>query len=129
MADINETLNNLNKTNDSTGSFDQDDINNNKVMAVLAYLSWLLLIPLLAAKESKFARFHCNQGLVLAIFGTLVPIVCGILDGIPLIGWVFGIISGGVGLVITILSVIGIVNAINGKAKDVPIIGNIRILK
>ena len=43
------------------------DVQENKVMGILAYLSFLVLIPLFAAKESPFARFHTNQGLVLAI--------------------------------------------------------------
>ena len=45
----------------------QSDAQQNKVMGILAYLSWLVIVPLLAAKESPFARYHTNQGLVLAI--------------------------------------------------------------
>ena len=56
MADINEKLNELNNTADTTNEFDPQDIQNNKAMAILAYLSWLVLIPLFAAKDSKFAR-------------------------------------------------------------------------
>ena len=33
-------------------------------MAILAYFGILVLIPILAAKDSKFARFHANQGLL-----------------------------------------------------------------
>lgn len=43
------------------------DAQQNKAMGILAYLSWLVLVPLLAAKNSPFARFHANQGLALAI--------------------------------------------------------------
>ena len=39
------------------------DVQNNKVMAVLAYIGLLVLIPIFAAKDSKFARFHSGQGL------------------------------------------------------------------
>lgn len=45
------------------GKTELQDAQENKGMAVLAYL--IFLIPLLAAKESKFARYHTNQGLVL----------------------------------------------------------------
>ena len=129
MADFNETLNDLNNTKDSTADFDQQDIQNNKAMGILAYISWLVLIPLLAAKDSKFARFHCNQGLVLAIAEIAVWVVCGILSGFPLIGWIFGIIEGLISLVCLIFAVLGIINAANGKAKELPIIGSIKILK
>lgn len=129
MTDINEKLTELNNTNDSTNEFTQEDIECNKVMAVLAYLSWLVIIPLFGAKGSKFARFHCNQGIVLAITELVVVIICGILDGIPVIGWVFGIVEGLMGLVCFIFAMLGIINAANGRAKDLPIVGNIRILK
>lgn len=129
MADFNETLNDLNNTKDSTADFDQQDIQNNKAMGILAYISWLVLIPLLAAKDSKFARFHCNQGLVLAIAEIAVWVVFGILSGFPLIGRIFGIIEGLISLVCLIFAVLGIINAANGKAKELPIIGSIKILK
>ena len=129
MADLNETLNELNNTPDTTAEFAPEDIEKNKVMAILAYLSWLVLIPLLAAKESKFARFHANQGLVLAIAEIILGIALGILEGIPLIGLIFGLVGGLLGLVCLILAILGIVNAANGKAKELPVIGKFRILK
>ena len=49
------------------GAFDSADIEQNKVMAVLAYIGPLVLVPILAAKDSKFAKFHANQGLTLFI--------------------------------------------------------------
>ena len=129
MADLNEKLNALNDTADTTGEFDKQDIEQNKIMALLAYLSWLVLIPLIAAKDSKFARFHCNQGIVLAIAEIIVGIVCGILSIIPYVGWVFTILGSVVGLCAFILSILGIINAVNGKAKELPIVGKFRILK
>ncbi|MEI8042594.1 MAG: DUF4339 domain-containing protein [Verrucomicrobiota bacterium] len=41
---------------------DPADVDKNKIFAVLAYLGILFLVPLLAAKESRFARYHTNQG-------------------------------------------------------------------
>ena len=43
---------------------DPNDVQSNKVMAILAYFGILFLIPLLAAKESAYARYHTNQGRV-----------------------------------------------------------------
>ena len=129
MADLNDKLNELNNTKDTTEEFDKQDIENNKVMAILAYLFWLVLIPLFAAKESKFARYHCNQGLVLAIAELIVLAVCGVLDGLPLIGWIFGIVEGLIELVCVILAFLGIINAANGRAKELPIVGGFKLLK
>lgn len=126
MADLNEMINN---TKDSTAEMDQNDVQNNKVMAILAYLSWLILIPLFAAKDSKFARFHCNQGIVLAIAEIVAWVVFGILSNIPYIGWLFSILNGLVSLVCLILAIIGIINAANGKAKELPFVGGFKILK
>ena len=57
-----ETVKNLGNTADVTGDFDAADIAKNKVLSLFAYIGILFLIPLLAAPNSKFARFHTNQG-------------------------------------------------------------------
>ena len=129
MADFNEKFNEFMNTPDTTEEFDPADIEQNKVMGILAYLSWLVLIPIFAAKDSKFARFHANQGLVLAIAEIVVGIVIGILSGIPFIGWIFSIVGSLFGLCCFIMLCIGIYNAANGKAKELPIVGKFRLLK
>ena len=129
MSDLNEKFNEFNNTADTTAEYDQNDIQKNKGMAVLAYLSWLVLIPIFAAKDSKFARFHANQGLVLAIAEIVCGVVLGILSALPFIGWIFGIVEGLFSLVCLGFTIIGIVNAVNGKAKELPIVGKFKILK
>ncbi len=129
MSDLNEKFNEFNNTADTTAEYDQNDIQKNKGMAVLAYLSWLVLIPIFAAKDSKFARFHANQGLVLAIAEIVCGVALGILSALPFIGWIFGIAEGLLGLVCLGFAIIGIVNAVNGKAKELPIVGKFKILK
>ena len=129
MADFNKKLNDLNDTPDTTAQFDPSDIEQNKLMAVLAYISWLVLIPIFAAKESKFARYHANQGIVLAIAELVAIVALNVLSGLPLIGWLFSIVSSLFGLVCCIMAVIGILNAVNGRAKELPVVGKFRILK
>lgn len=116
-------------TPDYSESFEPKDIEDNKVMALFSYLSWLVLIPIFAAKESKYARFHANQGIILAIIEIAVWVVFGILSNIPAIGWIFVILNSLCSLACTGLAVLGIVNAVRGKAKELPFIGGIRILK
>ena len=127
MADFND-LNNLNATPDYTSSFDPADVQANKVMGVLAYLSWLVLIPLFAARNSPFARFHCNQGIVLALAEVVAGVILGIARRLPLIGWVFRLVGGLASIAWIVLAVIGILNALNGRAKELPLIGGIKIL-
>ncbi len=121
-VDLTQKLAALNNTPDTTAEFDKEDIEKNKVMAILAYLSWLVLIPLFVASNSKFARYHCNQGIVLWLAG----VVASIIGFIPVLGW---IITPILGVVTLILSVLGIINAATGKAKELPFIGKYRIIK
>lgn len=112
---------------------DAKDAQDNKVMAVLAYFGPLVLIPIFAAKDSRFARYHSNQGLVLFIALVAYNILAGILNSILLaISWrlyfLTSIISL-VSIVFTVLAVIGLINALKGEMKPLPVIGNIRILK
>lgn len=98
---------------------DPEDVSSNKLMGVLAYLGILVFIPLLAAKNSKFARFHVNQGLILLIC-SVVSWFVGRLS--PAVAWVLN-------AVIFVLAIIGIVNVVKGVTKKLPLIGNIRIIQ
>ena len=123
----------FNNTADSTAEFDKADIEKNKGMSVLAYFGPLVLIPIFAAKDSKFARYHSNQGLTLLIAAVAYSILYGILSTIIYaISWRLGFIVSIIGLVsilFTVLAIIGIINAVNGRAKELPIIGKYKILK
>lgn len=103
-------------------TMEQADVEAKKAMAILAYI--LFLIPLLAARDSRFATYHANQGLVLFLAMLAVNIVGAI---IPLVGWL--IITPFGNLAIFILAVIGIVNAAKGQAKPLPLIGGIRLIQ
>lgn len=129
MSDLNEKFEKFNDTPDTTNEFEPEDIEKNKLMAVFAYLSWLVIIPIIAAKDSKFAKFHANQGLVLAISEVIIGIVMGVLRDIPVVGFIFSLVGGAVSVVCFVLTILGLVNAATGKAKELPIIGKIRIIK
>lgn len=117
----------LNDTPDTTADYTKEDIDKNKVMGVLAYLGLLVLVPLLAAKDSKFARFHSNQGLVLLIAEGICSVLSAILPLIPF--WLIRLPIYLVQIALFVLAIIGIVNAASGKAKELPLIGKITILK
>ncbi len=128
-----DKVQNLNNTSDMTGEFSNQDIQQNKVLAVFSYLALLVLIPIFAAKDSKFARFHANQGLVLLIVEIALSVVMQILTWIILaISWRLYFIISILWLLwipLWILSILGIVNVLNGRAKQLPVIGHFRILK
>ncbi len=110
-------------------AFDPVDIQNNKVMAVFAYRGILVLIPMLAARESKFARYHARQELALLMVEMMFAVSYCILSLIVLsISWrLYFIVKimGMAGFLFPVLAVIGIMNVIGGKARRLPLIGNI----
>ncbi len=121
------------KSDDHTAAYNPADIKNGTLMAVLAYLGWLLLIPLFVEKKNAFVRFHVNQGLILAILGTAYSFVSWVIT--TLLGLIWGVLATiagvllGIGsLVLFVAMVIGIINAATGKAKELPYVGQYRIL-
>ncbi len=133
MADLeeklNETVTQLTDTKDSTEEYDPQDIEKNKIMAILAYLGFLVIIPLFCAGESRFARFHVNQGLVLLITDIILGMIFALVGWLPLIGWLIKIVRWLASVIFFVFMVIGILNAYRGKAKDLPFIGGIRLLR
>lgn len=107
---------------DFTSQFDKADIEANKMMALLSYL--IFFIPLIAAKESKYAMFHANQGLTLFLAGVIVSIAGSV---IPFLGW-FLILPVGC-IIVAVLGIMGIINAWKGLAKELPIIGKFKLIK
>jgi uncharacterized membrane protein len=121
---------NIFNTADHTAEFDAADIKENKVMGILSYISFLVVIPLFGAKKSKYARFHANNGLILAIMELAICITFGLLGMIPYAGFILWIIGWICCLFPLALAVFGIIFAAQGKAKDLPILGGkIKIIK
>ena len=115
---------------------EQMDVEQNKAMAILAY--FIFFLPLIAAKDIKYARYHANQGLILLIAYVALAIVQSIITGALLAalyygGWgMLGLISliftlAFIGL--SVLGILGIVNAAQGKMKPMPLIGRITLIK
>lgn len=95
-------------------SFDAKDIEENKLMAALAYLWILCLVPLLLKKDSAFAQAHAKQGLVLFI----IEVVGTLVFWIPFIGWILWII-------VVIAALAGLVKALQGEYLELPIVGDL----
>ena len=120
-----------------------EDIARHKGISVCAYLGILVLIPLFGGRDSRFARFHANQGLALLIGLVAVYVLKWILwksmwvwlagnpfePGVPwrwiVFNWFFILVT----LFFVVLAVIGITNVLRGEEKRLPLIGKIRLLK
>lgn len=107
---------NLEENNQSEES---QDIKKEKniLMAFLCYFGILVIIPLVTdAKKEEYVKFHIKQGLALLIAG----IVSSFLLIVPILGWIaYFVIS----IILLVLFIIGIINALTGKEKELPIIG------
>ncbi len=117
---------------DETGEMNQEDIEKNKTMGGLAY--FLFFLPLVSCPDSKYGRFHANQGLLLLLAFIAAIIVDTIISAIlTTISWRLWTIANLFTLVIyipiTVVGILGLVNGFSGKAKELPFIGKYRIIK
>lgn len=89
-------------------------------MAAIGYVFILCFIPLLMAKDSAFAQYHAKQGLVLFIVEIVIMIISNILVFIPVLGWFVMMVLN---LAVVILSIIGILKALEGEMWEMPVLG------
>lgn len=124
--------------NDRSNEFTAEERGQNKVFAILSYFGILFLIPVFAGKKSNYMKFHINQGLVLFILGWLVDFTVGIFDQIIFMIFRYsgvyqvpnvlsGIFSFLLYSVLIAYTVLGVINAAKGQAKELPLIGKIHI--
>lgn len=102
---------------------------NETMTAVLSYLGFLVLIPLLSIEKKKrndFIKFHMQQGLNLFIIEIILVVVFAILGSI--LG-IFGIIGNILYVLFVILSIIALIKAVNKEKWPIPIVENLKIVK
>ncbi|MDP1884463.1 MAG: DUF4870 domain-containing protein [Candidatus Moranbacteria bacterium] len=102
------------------------DVESNKAMAIIGYIIPILFfVPLLSdAKNSPFAKFHANQQLNLLLAAIAVNIVGTI---IPFLGWFIILPLGSIALIV--IAIMGIINAVKGEMKALPLIGGFSLIK
>jgi uncharacterized membrane protein len=85
-------------------------------LVILSYLGIFLFIPLLTRRNDEFCQYHLKQGLVL-FFGEIIAVF---LFGLPVIGWLVGYFAL---ISLIVLSVLGILNVLQGEKKPLPWFG------
>lgn len=114
-------------TRPAVASITEADIQDGKTMAILAYI--IFIIPLLAARDKKYAMYHTEQAIMLWIAFIIIYIAIWIIT------FIVGQISSSIACIISILGIIpwlaylvlwimGIINAAGGKLKELPLIGS-----
>ena len=113
-------------TKDTTAEYSKEEIEKNKVVCGLAYIPILFWLPLVAGtKGSKYCKFHSNNGLLLLILDIVIGIVSTVLGLIPFVGAILGSLLG---LITVAFIVFGMVFTFQGKVKELPFIGGIKII-
>ncbi len=109
---------------DHTSEFDPRDIADNKLFAVIPYFLGIIvgIIVGIYVKESPYVKFHVKNAIRIQV-AALLSLLLGI---IPIIGWVAAVIAC---LILSVIKIIAIVWAFQGKAKDLPVISSIGFLK
>jgi len=120
------------------------DAQDNKLMGILSYLGFLALIPFLTKKDSPFAQYHAKQGMTLFVLDIAVIILNSILglikvtkvvnygwwqDSIRVTPWYISLVTWLLSIGLLVLAVMGILNAVKGLKKELPLIGKIQIFK
>lgn len=90
-----------------------------KTLSVIAYITiigWIIAFVLNNNNRSELASFHIRQ--FLGIF--LTGVALGIINVIPILGQIAFLIGG---LFLLAIWIIGIIAAVNGEMKEVPVVG------
>lgn len=107
--------------------FSKEDLQENKFKAGLGY--FVFFLPLLLCKGSKLGRYCANQGLLLWIASIVLSAFLGIFTAIPLLGWIFSILSGLVRLALFLIALLCFMQlTTNDRAPEIPFIGGFRII-
>ena len=77
------------------------------------------------AKDNKFARYHANQQLLLLLFWVVAQIIASLLAFV-LIGMLLYPVIYIIGI---IFMVMGVINALNGEMKPLPVLGRYELIK
>lgn len=97
-----------------------NQVSEGKTIATIAYLTLIGLIIAFVMnndKKNTFAAYHIKQSLGLALTG----LALGLIGMIPILGWIINIIGI---FILLFMWIMGLVNALNGHEKPVPILGD-----
>ena len=138
---VNKTKTFFFDTTDESSMQDAQDVQENKILAFVSYLGYFFFVPMIVKPYSRYLRFHGNQGLTLCLYLVAISIVNFVLTSLIGLGGMAGmgayIAVSIINIIISIilygswllLAVIGIYNAVKGYAKELSVIGKIRLLR
>ena len=94
-----------------------------KTTAIVSYLTligFVVAVVMHSSKKSRLGSFHLRQSLGLMVTSIAIAFAATFFAFVPFIGWLVGL---GAWFALLALWVIGLLSAINGEQKPVPVIG------
>ena len=101
--------------------FDKETNDQARISCAIGYL--FFFVPIIMHPESKFARYHCNQGLILLLLEFLG--IAGLIE-VPKVGPYLSFLC----LIFCLFCLVrGIILSLQGKAKRIPFFGKLVIVE
>ena len=133
-------------TEDTSKDYTKKDVDDNKGLALLAYLGPFALVPYFYNKNSKYVKYHAVQGMNLLVMWIVYAILAALLSSIKVTKdctsvmgtiltctkvtpWWVNLIVDLSGLLLFAIAVIGVFYALSGKAKKLPLVDKVKIFK
>lgn len=98
-----------------------------KTIAIISYLTiigWAIAFAINSSNKSQLAIYHIRQSLFLMLAALLLYVLQTMLLFIPYLGWMVSLLLTPVSLCLFVLWIMGLISAINGEEKPVPIFGD-----
>jgi len=100
-----------------------------KITGIVAYITWIGLIIAYFAGDKEGAKFHINQALVIWLGYLASILVSSILGGIPVLGVIIGLVVAVFNIFLFVCFILGLIYACKEEEKEIPLLGQIKILK
>lgn len=95
-------------------------IKEGKTIAIISYVTWVgAIIAYFMNNEKRnfFASFHIRQSIGISLFS--------LINSFILIRYVGGYVTGAINIVLLVFLIIGLVGAVQGEQKKIPLFGDI----
>lgn len=97
-----------------------------KTIALISYITiigWVIAYVMHSNNKTSLGAFHLRQSAFIMLLVVGMYAIQYSLLFIPYIGWILSILMGVLGIGIFILWILGLIAAINGEEKPVPVFG------
>lgn len=97
-----------------------------RTIAILSYITligFIIALVMHGSKKTALGAFHLRQTLGLFITGLVVWFPCLIISLIPFVNLLMIVVWPLVGLSLFVLWIMGLIAAVNGQQKPLPVVG------